>query len=149
MKLYYDGIGYPCKLKSEMKGSNIWYSMEPISIKLTFPKYIYDKILLDIKLDNENKTLQDIYPYHHDVRALFRFKLLIQKGELSRNKDNWNTHSQVVQNEFWELKTYLDGLTITSKFRNGYVTAKFSLSIFSEIELDKSELRELILNQLI
>ena len=139
MKLYYDGIGYPCKLKSEMKGSNIWYSMEPISIKLTFPKYIYDKILLDIKLDNENKTLHDI----------FRFKLLIQKGELSRNKDNWNTHSQVVQNEFWELETYLDGLTITSKFRNGDVTAKFSLSIFSEIELDKSELRELILNQLI
>lgn len=139
MKLYYDGIGYPCKLKSEMKGNNIWYSMEPISIKLTFPKYIYDKILLDIKLDNENKTLRDI----------FRFKLLLQKGELSRNKDNWNTHSQVVQNEFWELETYLDGLTITSKFRNGDVTAKFSLSIFSEIELDKSELRELILNQLI
>lgn len=143
MKLYYDGIGYPCKLKSEMKGNNIWYSMEPISIKLTFPKYIYDKILLDIKLDNENKTLRDI----------FRFKLLIQKGELSRNKDNWNNisplSSQVVQNEFWELETYLDGLTITSKFRNGDVTVKFSLSIFSEIELDKSELRELILNQLI
>jgi hypothetical protein len=139
MKLYYDGIGYSCKLKSEMKGNNIWYNMEPISIKLTLPKYIYDKILLDIKLDNENKTLPDI----------FRFKLLIQKGELSRNKDNWNTHSQVVQNEFWELETYIDRLTITSKFRNGYVTAKFSLSIFSEMELDKSELREIILNQLI
>jgi hypothetical protein len=122
-----------------MKGNNIWYNMEPISIKLTLPKYIYDKILLDIKLDNENKTLPDI----------FRFKLLIQKGELSRNKDNWNTHSQVVQNEFWELETYIDRLTITSKFRNGYVTAKFSLSIFSEMELDKSELREIILNQLI
>jgi len=143
MKLYYDGIGYSCKLKSEMKGNNIWYSMEPISIKLTLPKYIYDKILLDIKLDNENKTLRDI----------FRFKLLIQKGELSRNKDKCGnlvyTHSQVVQNEFWELETYLDRLTITSKFRNGYVTAKFSLSIFSEMELDKSELREIILNQLI
>jgi hypothetical protein len=113
--------------------------MEPISIKLTFPKYIYDKILLDIKLDNENKTLRDI----------FRFKLLIQKGELSRNKDNWNKNSQVVQNEFWELETYLDGLTITSKFRNGDVTAKFSLSIFSEMELDKSDIRELILNELI
>lgn len=139
MKLYYDGIGYPCKLKSEMKGNNTWYNMEPVKVKVTLPKYIYDKILLDIKLDNENKTLQDI----------FRFKLLIQKGELSRNKDNWNTHSQVVQNEFWELETYLDGLTITSKFRNGDITAKFSLSIFSEMELDKSELRELILNQLI
>jgi len=139
MKLYYDGIGYPCKFKSEMKGKNTWYSMEPISIKLTFPKYIYDKILLDIKLDNDNNTLQDI----------FRFKLLLQKGELSRNKDNWNTHSQVVQNEFWELETYLDGLTITSKFRNGDVTAKFSLSIFSEMELDKSELRNILLNQLI
>lgn len=139
MKLYYDGIGYPCKFKSEMKGNNTWYSMEPISIKLTFPKYIYDKILLDIKLDNENKTLQDI----------FRFKLLIQRGELSRNKDNWNKHSQVAQNELWELETYLDRCTVTSEFRSGNITAKFSLSIFSEMELDKSEIRELILNQLI
>jgi hypothetical protein len=135
MKLYYDGVGYPCKLKSEMKGNNTWYSMEPISIKPTFPKYIYDKILLDIKLDNENKTLRDI----------FRFKLLLQKGELSRKEDN----SQVVQNELWEIKTYLDRCVITSKFRNDDVTAKFSLSIFSEMELDKSELRELILNELI
>ena len=46
-------------------------------------------------------------------------------------------------------ETYLDGLTITSKFRNGDVTAKFSLSIFSEMELDKSELRNILLNQLI
>ena len=139
MKLYYDGIGYPCKLKSEMKGNNTWYSMEPVKVKVTLPKYIYDKILLDIKLDNENDTLRDI----------FRFKLLIQKGELSRNKDNWNRHSQVVQNELWKLETYLDRLTITSKFRNGDVTAIFGLSIFSEIELDKSDIREIILNELI
>jgi hypothetical protein len=135
MKLYYDGIGYPCKFKSEMKGKNTWYSMEPISIKPTFPKYIYDKILLDIKLDNDNNTLQDI----------FRFKLLLQKGDLSRKEDN----SQVVQNELWEIKTYLDRCVITSEFRNGDVTVKFSLSIFEEEELNKSELREFILNQLI
>jgi hypothetical protein len=109
--------------------------MEPISIKPTFPKYIYDKILLDIKLDNDNNTLQDI----------FRFKLLLQKGDLSRKEDN----SQVVQNELWEIKTYLDRCVITSEFRNGDVTVKFSLSIFEEEELNKSELREFILNQLI
>ena len=135
MKLYYDGIGYPCKFKSEMKGKNTWYSMEPISIKPTFPKYIYDKILLDIKLDNDNNTLQDI----------FRFKLLLQKGDLSRKEDN----SQVVQNELWEIKTYLERCVITSEFGNGDVTVKFSLSIFEEEELNKSELREFILNQLI
>ena len=135
MKLYYDGIGYPCKFKSEMKGKNTWYSMEPISIKPTFPKYIYDKILLDIKLDNDNNTLQDI----------FRFKLLLQKGDLSRKEDN----SQVVQNELWEIKTYLDRCVITSEFRNGDVTVKFSLLIFEEEELDKSELRNILLNQLI
>jgi hypothetical protein len=38
---------------------------------------------------------------------------------------------------------------ITSEFRNGDVTVKFSLSIFEEEELNKSELREFILNQLI
>ena len=129
MKLYYDGIGYPCKFKSEMKGKNTWYSMEPISIKPTFPKYIYDKILLDIKLDNDK----------------FRFKLLLQKGDLSRKEDN----SQVVQNELWEIKTYLDRCVITSEFRNDDVTVKFSLLIFEEEELDKSELRNILLNQLI
>jgi hypothetical protein len=129
MKLYYDGIGYPCKFKSQMKGKNTWYSMEPISIKPTFPKYIYDKILLDIKLDNDK----------------FRFKLLLQKGDLSRKEDN----SQVVQNELWEIKTYLERCMITSEFRNGDVTVKFSLLIFEEEELDKSELRNILLNQLI
>jgi hypothetical protein len=135
MKLYYDGIGYPCKFKSEMKGKNTWYSMEPISIKPTFPKYIYDKILLDIKLDNDNNGLRDI----------FRFKLLLQKGDLSRKEDN----SQLVQNELWKIKAYLDSCVVTSEFRNGDVTVKFSLSIFEEEELNKSELREFILNQLI
>ena len=129
MKLYYDGIGYPCKFKSQMKGENTWYSMEPISIKPTFPKYIYDRILLDIKLDNDK----------------FRFKLLLQKGDLSRKEDN----SQVVQNELWEIKTYLERCVITSEFGNGDVTVKFSLSIFEEEELDKSELRNILLNQLI
>ena len=129
MKLYYDGIGYPCKFKSQMKGENTWYSMEPISIKPTFPKYIYDRILLDIKLDNDK----------------FRFKLLLQKGDLSRKEDN----SQVVQNELWEIKTYLERCVITSEFRNGDVAVKFSLTIFEELELDKSELRNILLNQLI
>ncbi len=138
MKLYYDGVGYPCKLKSEMKCNNTWYNMEPVSIKLTFPKYIYDKILLDIKLDSENDTLSDI----------FRFKLLLKKGELSRNKETNRRYPQVVQNELWKIKTYLDRLTITSKFRNGDVTVKFSLSIFEEEELDKSDIRELILMDL-
>jgi hypothetical protein len=130
MKLYYDGIGYPCKFKSQMKGKNTWYSMEPISIKPTFPKYIYDRILLDIKLDSEND--------------IFIFKLLLQKGDLSRKEDN----SQVVQNELWEIKTYLERCVITSKFRNGDVTVKFSLSIFEEEELDKSDIREVILMDL-
>ena len=129
MKLYYDGVGYPCKFKSRMKGKYIWYSMEPVSIKLSLPKYIYDKILLDIKLDNDK----------------FRFKLLLQKGDLSRKEDN----SQVVQNELWEIKTYLERCVITSEFRNGDVAVKFSLTIFEELELDKSELRNILLNQLI
>ena len=136
MKLYYDGVGYPCKFKSRMKGKYIWYSMEPVSIKLSLPKYIYDKILLDIKLDNDNNGLRDI----------FRFKLLLQKGELSRN---WRQQTQVDQNELWEMKTYLDRCTVTSEFRNGDVTVKFTLSIFEEEELEKSELRNILLNQLI
>ena len=135
MKLFYNGTGYECKWKTQMR-KDLWYNMEPVKIKVTIPKSLYDIIKLDIKLDNENHTLRDI----------FRFKLLLQKGELSRDRDKL----VVDTNELWKIESYLDRVSTTSHpDRNGNVTAIFDISIFEEEELDKSELRNLLLNELV
>ncbi len=133
MKIYYNGKGYPCIWKTQMR-KDMWYNMEPVKVKITLPKHIYDIILLDLKLDSENKTLHDI----------FRFNLLLQKGEMSRDRDRL----VVENNEYWKINAYLDRSSITSKFRNGDVTAIFEFSIFEEEELDKSEIRNILLNEL-
>jgi hypothetical protein len=134
MKLYYNGKGYPVKWKSLTK-KNMWYNMEPVKLKFTLPESVYNVILLDIKLDNENKTQRDI----------FRFNLLLQKDELSRNSDKL-----IVENsEYWKVESFLDRVSISSRFRNGDVTAIFEVSIFNQIELDRSAIREVLLNELL
>ena len=134
MKLYYNGKGYPVKWKSLMN-KDMWYNMEPVKIKFTLPESVYKAILIDIKLDEENKTLRDV----------FRFNLLLQKDEISRDRDKLTVET----NEFWKIDAYLDRASISSRFRNGDVTAVFEVSIFEEEELDKSELRDLLLNELV
>ena len=108
----------------------MWYNMEPVKIKLTLPESVYNAILIDVRLNEEN---------------IFRFNLLLQKGEISRDRDKL----VVETNEYWKIDSRLDKRTISSRFRNGEVTAIFEVSIFEEEELDKSELREVLLNELI
>jgi hypothetical protein len=109
---------------------DMWYNMEPVKIKLTLPESVYNAILIDVRLNEEN---------------IFRFNLLLQKGEISRDRDKL----VVETNEYWKIDSRLDKRTISSRFRNGEVTAIFEVSIFEEEELDKSELREVLLNELI
>lgn len=135
MKLYYNGKGFPCKWKTQMKNDNMWYSMEPVKLTVTMPESLYDIILLDIKLDKKNNTLRDI----------FRFRLLLNKDEISRDRDKL----VVENNELWDMETYLDRSTISSKFRNGDVKVVFYLSVFEETELNKSELRNILLSELV
>jgi hypothetical protein len=121
-----------------MKNDNMWYSMEPVKpvkIKFTLPESVYDAIMIDIKLDEENKTLRDI----------FRFRLLLQKGDFSRDPDKLTIET----NEYWKIDSYLDRASISSRFRNGDVTAVFEVSIFEQEELDKSELRNILLSELV
>ena len=131
MKLYYNGKGYDCKWKSLMN-KDMWYNMEPVKIKFTLPESVYNAILIDIKLSNED-------------RETFSFNLLLQKGEMSRDRDKL----VVETNEYWKIDSYLDRVSISSRFRNGEVIAIFEVSIFEEEELDKSELRNILLNELV
>ncbi len=131
MKLYYNGKGYECKWKTLMR-EDMWYNIEPVKIKFTLPESVYKAILIDIKLDSND-------------RDTFSFNLLLQKGETSRDRDKL----LVETNELWKIDAYVNRFSISSRFRNGEVTAIFEVSIFEEEELDKSELRNILLNELV
>ena len=131
MKLYYNGKGYECKWKTLMR-EDMWYNIEPVKIKFTLPESVYKAILIDIKLDSND-------------RDTFSFNLLLQKGETSRDRDKL----LVETNELWKIDAYVNRFSISSRFRNGEVTAIFEVSIFEEEELDKSELRDILLNELV
>ena len=132
MKLYYNGRGYPVQWKSLMR-KDMWYNMEPVKIKFTLPESVYKAILIDIKLNKDE---------HRDI---FSFNLLLNKDEMSRDRDKL----VVETNEYWKIDACVDRFSITSRFRNGDVVAIFEVSIFEEEELDKSELRNLLLNELV
>jgi hypothetical protein len=132
MKLYYNGKGYPVKWKSLMR-KDMWYNMEPVRIKITLPESVYKAILIDIKLNKDE---------HRDI---FSFNLLLNKDEMSRDRDKL----VVETNEYWKIDACVDRVSISSRFRNGDVTAIFEVSIFEEEELDKSELRNILLNELV
>jgi hypothetical protein len=132
MKLYYNGRGYPVQWKSLMR-KDMWYNMEPVRIKFTLPESTYKAILIDIKLNKDE---------HRDI---FSFNLLLNKDEMSRDRDKL----VVETNEYWKIDACVDRVSITSRFRNGDVVAIFEVSIFEEEELDKSELREILLNELV
>lgn len=132
MKLYYNSRGYPVQWKSLMR-KDMWYNMEPVKIKFTLPESVYKAILIDIKLNKDE---------HRDV---FSFNLLLNKDEMSRDPDKLTVET----NEYWKIDACVDRASITSRFRNGDVIAIFEFSIFEETELDKSELRDLLLNELV
>lgn len=132
MKLYYNGRGYPVQWKSLMR-KDMWYNMEPVKIKFTLPESVYKAILIDIKLNKDE---------HRDV---FSFNLLLNKDEISRDRDKL----VVETNEYWKIDACVDRVSITSRFKNGTVTAIFEVSVFEETELDKSELRNILLSELI
>ena len=132
MKLYYNGRGYHVQWKSLMR-KDMWYNMEPVKIKFTLPESVYKAILIDIKLNKDE---------HRDV---FSFNLLLNKDEMSRDPDKLTVET----NEYWKIDACVDRVSITSRFRNGDVIAIFEFSIFEETELDKSELREILLNELV
>ena len=132
MKLYYNGRGYPVQWKSLMR-KDMWYNMEPVKIKFTLPESVYKAILIDIKLNKD------------EYRDIFSFNLLLNKDEMSRDRDKL----VVETNEYWKIDACVDRVSITSRFRNGEVTTIFEVSIFEEEELDKSQLRNLLLNELV
>ena len=125
MKLIYKDSKYPCVLKSEME-KNMWYSMEPVKLTVTIPLTDYFNMRTDItECDNE-----------------FHFRLLVDKNDKVEN------FSDEFSLGLWSIDSQFERSTITSRFSKGVVNVIFKLHI-SERELsDKSELRDLVINDL-
>jgi hypothetical protein len=134
MKFYYDGIGYPCKWKTKTP-KNMWYSQEPAKLKVTLPMSVYDKIKKDIKADNANENLFDV----------IKFKVLKDEGEIL----NFYKSKDSVK-EMWQLECYLNSFIICSQFkREKLLIVNFDISVIESELLEKSELRNVLLNEIL
>jgi hypothetical protein len=129
MKFYYDGVGYPCKWKTKMS-KNMWYIKEPAKLKVTLPMSVYDKI---------KKEELDIWP--------FKFKILKANGEYIHF--NKSVDSSL---EIWKLECHVNSFIICSEFRRDglvrLVTVNFDILVIEYDLLEKSEIRDIILNEI-
>jgi hypothetical protein len=60
----------------------------------------------------------------------------------------WGIHSSD-QIELWEIDASLDRISISSEFPDGTIIAKLDINIDQSNKCDKSELRELLLNEIL
>ena len=132
MKFYYNDIGYECTWKNNLKGSiTSWSNMEFAKIKVRIPISLYRKILFDLKeYDGDEPELE--------------FKIYKFKSE----DVNWGTYS-TDEAELWRFTTLLQRLSYSSEFNDGTVMVQIECLIQYNDMCSKSELRDLILNELI
>lgn len=136
MKFYYDNIGYTCRWKNLIKDKNLWFNMEPVKLSVRLPIDVYGKIIQDT-----SKMLS--ISKNHD-QSILLFKIYKEKSE----QVTWCVNSSD-DSELWEFTTLLDRVSYTSKFNDGTVTAIFDFYVKGHKICERSELRELLLNQLI
>src|ERR1019366_2578749 len=106
-----------------------WASFEPIKMKVTMPKVIYD----DLILEYERGNLSSNKDYNQ-----FEFDLLLSNPPLG-----WQ--SKVIEgqigSELWAITSAIYSHIISSKFPNGDIIAIFELGVSSRSLHDKSKLR--------
>lgn len=147
MKFYYNDVGYTCNWKTKMS-KDMWYSMEPAKVRVTLPKDILKKILIDVKEDKNNnqnfRTLHDIIKSKRPTSAI-RFKILKSAGE-----ELYFNESKDENIEFWELECYLNSSIISSEYKKkGIVSVHFDISVIKSQLLDKNEMRDILLNEIL
>lgn len=134
MKFYYNGVGYTCNWKTKMS-KDIWYSMESAKVRVSLPKSILQKILLDVKEDVKNNTLHDI----------IKFKILKFAGEELYLNDSINENV-----ELWQLECYLNSSIISSEYKKkGIVSVHFDISVIESQLLNKDEMRDILLSEIL
>lgn len=133
MKFYYNDVGYTCNWKTKMS-KDMWYSMEPAKVRVSLPKNILQKILLDVKEDVKGDVKDNI----------IKFKILKSAGEeLYFNSVNENA-------ELWQLECYLNSSIISSEYKKrGIVTVHFDISVIESQLLNKDEMRDILLSEIL
>lgn len=142
MKFYHNSIGYKCEWKSLMKGSELWYSMEPARLSITMPKSIYNDIINSLKLRTAIQKSKSLS--YGETEPMLNLKILKELNE----EVKWGIHSSD-QIELWEIDALLDRISISSEFPDGTIIAKLDINIDQSNKCDKSELRELLLNEIL
>ena len=140
MRFYYDNNGYECTWKTQIKGKNTWWNMEPVKLKVRIPISLYRQIILDI--NDRNEQLRE--SKESGIESVLKFKI---HKELSE-KVSWGVYSSE-DSELWEFTTLLDRISYTSKFNDETVMANFDFLVQEHNRCDKSELREIILNEIL
>jgi hypothetical protein len=126
MKFYYNDVGYTCNWKTKMS-KDMWYSMEPAKVRVSLPKNILQKILLDVKED------------------VIKFKILKSSGEELYFNDSINENV-----ELWELDCYLNSSIISSEYKKkGIVSVHFDISVIESQLLNKDEMRDILLSEIL
>ncbi len=129
MKFYYKEKGYSCTWKNNLKG-DYWSNMEHAKIKVCIPLTEYKEIVSDIRLQEKSPTIT--------------FKVHKEKDEVV----NWGTYSSD-ESELWKFTAIIERISYSSKFKDGYVMTHIDCLIQYNDKCDKSELRELLLNELV
>lgn len=134
MKIYFKNGCYPVVWKTGMK-DNMWYSMEPAKLKITMPASVYDVLSKDINRVNKDPNRDSCYRFRFDIS---KFESDNVKWGISEHKSG-----------LWRVGTFVYSCSISSKFKNGDVIAIFDLAVDTAVMLDKSVLRDRILNELV
>lgn len=132
MKFYYDKTGYKCTWSNKIKG-NTWWNMEPVKLKVRIPMSLYRQIVFDLKTQNDGAEVVEL-----------KFKVHKEKNEIV----NWNIYS-TDDSELWSINAIIDRISYTSKFNDGTVTANIDFMVQNHGKCEKSELRDLLLNELV
>ncbi len=129
MKFYYNQKGYACQWRNNLKG-DYWSNMEHAKIKVKIPLSLYNEIRQDIRSQEDTPTIN--------------FSVHKEKDEVV----NWASYSSD-ESELWKFTAIIERISYSSKFSDGSVIAHIDCLIQYNDKCDKSELRELLLNELI
>lgn len=134
MKFYYGETGYQCIWKHKLNYNYTWSNMEWAIIKVRIPFKLYETIIADLKKDDELANL----------RTIFKFRIHKERDELA----NWDVYNSI-ESELWKFSTYLERVSYSSKFNDDTVMAHFEFLVREHNKCDKSELRDILLSELV
>lgn len=121
MDIFYNNEKYSCNIKCLLK-KGTWSNMWPIKLNTVIPISVRENIL----------------------KSKDNFSFIIKK-EANENLPFRGSENNI---EYWEVSSILESATISSQYKNS-VRTHFKLNIYEERKLEKSEIRDIVLSEII